>query len=316
MINQVYICFEFIITSKITIRWGIETNNLIQLIIMGIIDLSLGLLVFKTYIFKYELNIILIGGRMPELDLDDEGELKEIIISYDTLFEILRNEKTKDDLQKLGDSFFNDVVNYLNDKLTELENHNNQKELFENDEREKKIQQISNIKKILRDIYERREKKIMNMALNKSRFSASMIDTSALLDQEKVFYETLIKLFEGQKSNILDKLVTGVVPGAVPLHFKDGSEAQNVSEVNEVEQSSVEKSPESPQVKEETSPVVEENNKIKPSKLIRFLTAVPQFMGTDMLEYGPYDEEDVSKLPIEIAELLIEKERAEEIKGE
>jgi hypothetical protein len=37
-------------------------------------------------------------------------------------------------------------------------------------------------------------------------------------------------------------------------------------------------------------------------------------MGIDMLEYGPYDEEDVSKLPGEIADLLIEKERAEEIR--
>ncbi len=33
-----------------------------------------------------------------------------------------------------------------------------------------------------------------------------------------------------------------------------------------------------------------------------------------MLEYGPYEEEDVSKLPTEIADVLIKKERAEEIK--
>jgi DNA replication initiation complex subunit (GINS family) len=275
-------------------------------------------LVFKTYIFKYELNIVLVGGRMPELDQDNETKLKEIVISYDTLFEILRNEKTKEDLQKLGDSFFNDVVNYLNDKQTELDNHNSQKELFENDEREKKIQQLSNIKKILKDIYERREKKIMNMALNKSRFSASMIDTSALLDQEKVFYETLIKLFDGQRSNILNQLITGVVPGAVPLHFKDRSDSS--SEINDtsesepktIETNEMEDKQDSKDVKESSTDEI--SNEPKPSKLIRFLTAVPKFMGTDILEYGPYDEEDVSKLPNEIADLLIEKERAEEIK--
>ena len=38
------------------------------------------------------------------------------------------------------------------------------------------------------------------------------------------------------------------------------------------------------------------------------------FMGTDMREYGPYEEEDISKLPIEIADVLISKERAEEIR--
>jgi|TARA_B100002003_G_C14089281_1_gene523934 DNA replication initiation complex subunit (GINS family) len=253
------------------------------------------------------------------MELEQESEAQEVIISYDTLFEILRNEKTKEDLQKLGDSFFNDVVNYLNDKQTELDENSNQKELFENDEREKKIQQVANVKKIIKDIYERREKKIMNMALNKSRFSASMIDTSSLLDQEKMFYETLIKLFEGQRENILAKLINGVVPGAVSLHFKEGDASTEASVVNESESSEAEKkidenNSESNEVKEESSPVVEETNVDKPAKLIRFLTAVPQFMGIDMLEYGPYDEEDVSKLPGEIANLLIEKERAEEIK--
>jgi hypothetical protein len=50
------------------------------------------------------------------------------------------------------------------------------------------------------------------------------------------------------------------------------------------------------------------------SKLLRFLAPVPQFIGIDMREYGPYEEEEVAKLPSEIANLLIQKERAEEIK--
>ncbi len=258
------------------------------------------------------------------MELDQDTEEQEIVISYDTLFEILRNEKTKEDLQKLSESFFNDVVNYLNEKQTELDEKHDQKELFENDDKERKIQQVANIKKIIKDIYERREKKIMNMALNKSRFSASMIDTSALLDQEKVFYDTLIKLFDGQRENILVKLIQGVVPGAVPLHFKEeisGTELSvgesapsipksEVSEQSSISDSAVSKDPET------NSETISEENDNQPSKLIRFLTAVPQFMGADMLEYGPYDEEDVSKLPKEIADLLIEKGRAEEIKEE
>ena len=75
---------------------------------------------------------------MPSLDHDNEDSVKEIVISYDTLFQILRNEKTKEDLQQLGDSFFNDVVNYLNERQVELDQTSSQKELFESDEREKK----------------------------------------------------------------------------------------------------------------------------------------------------------------------------------
>jgi hypothetical protein len=49
---------------------------------------------------------------------------------------------------------------------------------------------------------------------------------------------------------------------------------------------------------------------------VRFIHAVPQFYGEDAELYGPFDEEDIACLPREIAELLISKERADEIKEE
>ncbi|TKJ16961.1 hypothetical protein CEE44_00290 [Candidatus Woesearchaeota archaeon B3_Woes] len=217
--------------------------------------------------------------------MSQEIESKDIIVTYDTLFEILRNEKTKEDLQKLHDTFFHDATNYLNEKQNILNDNKDQKGLFESDEKEKTLHQIGNIKKILTDIYERREKKIINMAVNKSRYSSNIIDNSALLDEEKLFYEMIISLLDSQRDKILDKLLKG-------QHFTK---------------------PEQTETKEEFKPA-DEIPKEESTKLVRFLTAVPQFMGEDMLEYGPYEEEDVSKLPIEIADVLIKKERAEEIK--
>ena len=41
---------------------------------------------------------------------------KEVVITYETLFEILRREKTREELQKLPDNFHNDVGKYLSDK--------------------------------------------------------------------------------------------------------------------------------------------------------------------------------------------------------
>ena len=87
---------------------------------------------------------------------DQEVEIKDIVVTFDTLFEILRNEKTKEDLQKLHDTFFQDFVNYLKDKQNAFGDQKEQQGLFEGDEREKKLQQIANTKKILRDIYDRR----------------------------------------------------------------------------------------------------------------------------------------------------------------
>jgi hypothetical protein len=50
------------------------------------------------------------------------------------------------------------------------------------------------------------------------------------------------------------------------------------------------------------------------TKLVRFLHAVPKFVGKELEEYGPFAEEDIANLPSEIADVLINKERVEEIK--
>ena len=62
----------------------------------------------------------------------------------------------------------------------------------------------------------------------------------------------------------------------------------------------------------------EEANKkeeTKNTKLVRFLYAVPKFVGKELEEYGPFGEEDIANLPSEIADVLIGKGRVEEIKG-
>ena len=241
--------------------------------------------------------------------MEEEQESQEIVVTYDTLFEILRNEKTKEDLQKLHGTFFKDVVGYLNEKQQDVDGKKDQQGLFDDEEREKRLHQIINIKKILKDIYERREKKIISMAVNKSRFSSNIIDTSSLLEEEKLFYDLMISLLDSQRDKILQKLLSGEKP--------------QLSQVSEVEESTEQKTSEESKV-EETKPEAkfEPASEVKPeelqdlakTKLVRFLIAVPQFMGEDMLEYGPYEEEDMAKVPEGIANLLIEKERAEEIR--
>ena len=48
-------------------------------------------------------------------------------------------------------------------------------------------------------------------------------------------------------------------------------------------------------------------------KLVRILNPIPKFIGDDLNEYGPFEEEYIASLPIRIAELLIKNHRAEEI---
>ena len=96
---------------------------------------------------------------------------KEVNITYETLFEILRREKDKEELQKLSDSFFSDVIAYLEDKNKALKDVTLQSFA----DKKKFDEELENIKKILKDLYERREKKIVNLALNISRTKSNLI---------------------------------------------------------------------------------------------------------------------------------------------
>ena len=48
-------------------------------------------------------------------------------------------------------------------------------------------------------------------------------------------------------------------------------------------------------------------------KLVRFLNAVPKFVGDDLKVYGPFEEEDMANLPEKVANVLIENKRVEQI---
>ena len=50
--------------------------------------------------------------------------------------------------------------------------------------------------------------------------------------------------------------------------------------------------------------------------LVRFIHAVPKFVGSDLAIYGPFDENDVASLPKDVSEILINKKRAEEVKAD
>lgn len=212
-------------------------------------------------------------------------EDKGIIITYETLFEILRREKDRLELQKLDNSFFNDVVSYLKEKQNIAEEKEGQQELFTEEEGIKTKKQLDNVKRILRELYERREKKIINMALDKSKTKSDLIDTSALLDGEKLLFNSLVRILDENRESVLLRLLNCELPGKI--------EKEEVKEKQSV-QSTSEKS----------------------TKLIRFKHAVPKFVGLEGEEFGPFEEEDMASLPKEIANVLINKGRAEEIKEE
>ena len=202
--------------------------------------------------------------------------MSKVVITYDTLYEILRREKFRKELQKLDDNFFDNTLNYLNDKSKIYESQKEKDSIFSS-EFKKTEKTLENTKKILKELYEKRESKIIMLALFSSRTAPTEDDIIAMLPEEKRLYSTLLDDLTKFRKDILQNLL------------------------------------ENKQPKVEGKSIKSENQDSK--SLIRFLHAVPKFVGEDLTIYGPFDAHDVANLPKGIANVLITKERAEKIEA-
>ena len=200
---------------------------------------------------------------------------KEILITYEALFEFLVKEKGKEEIQKIDPAFYSMLAEYLMEK----------KSFYQKDSREDREntgRQIQNITRMTREFYERREKKILNIALIKSKTGSNLIDTSNLIEEEKMLFSEITSILDKYRGGILNNVVNA-------------------------------KAPEIPSAASaEAFPQKADN----PSKrLIRILVKVPKFYGRELEIYGPFEKDDIVIVPAEIAGILIKKKGAEEIEG-
>ncbi|MFH1134214.1 MAG: hypothetical protein V1735_07050 [Nanoarchaeota archaeon] len=205
---------------------------------------------------------------------------EEITITFETLFDLLRREKGREELQKLSDTFLEDVKRYIEEKA-QVQNTLN---VFS--EQEQTRRQLENVRRILRELYERREKKILLLAINKSRTGSNVIDTRALLPEEQQLYADLVSVLDFSRNRIL-------VDVLAPQHSAERPAAEA-------------------QKRQGPKPMLPELQ--NPLVTLRFLQPVPSFMGENLETIGPFEEEEIASLPRAIASVLVERGRAEEVK--
>lgn len=203
--------------------------------------------------------------------------MPEFIITYENLYEIFRKEKYKPELQNLNKNFFENVIKYLAEKNSILESQKSKKSVFAPSEIQKTKKQLQNVKKILKELYERRENKIIQLALFSSKMKEKQ-DLSAMLPEERRLYQELIKRLSTSRKDILFNLLSAKLPSL-----------------------------------EKTKDIKTEEKEKNSTKLVRFLHSTPKFVGDDLNTYGPYENEDIGNLPLKVAEVLIKSKRAEEI---
>ncbi len=203
----------------------------------------------------------------------------DISLTYEKLFDVVRKERLQEGLQKLDATFYADLVAYLNDKTSVL-SKDHQKSLFSQSEQDVSKKQLDNIKKLIMDLYVRREKKILNLAMMKSRTNSNLIDTSGLLNEEKKLFKTVVDILNEAKESILFSVISGTVPKvSVPSGMKE--------EPKQTSQSSALK--------------------------VMFLNNVPKFVGKEMEEYGPFTKEQIVDLPSQVANILVNKGHAKKV---
>lgn len=222
------------------------------------------------------------------------------VISYETLFDVLRKESNREDLQSLPDTFYEDVASFIAEK--KLDSSSRGRIEYENS------------KKIVRELYERRERKILLLALNKARTNSGIIDSSVLLEREKSFFEAIVHELEHHKKEMLL-----VIEQGVPKTDAEKAEEQEVQvpEDKEVQNAASEKKAAEPVVAEK--PIKEDEPKDKRNspqieageKKVKFLVSVPKFVGKDMTIFGPFNPGDTTNLPEDVAAILEKKGRVE-----
>jgi len=276
-------------------------------------------------------------------------EEKDVVITYETLYEMLRIEKNREDLQKLDTNFFNNVRVYMREKRTNFESTESQSLIFEPDDKERVRLELENTKKILKNLYDKRERKIMTISLNKAKSGVVLANTANMLPSEKLLFAAVNTTLGEFRKNILYKLACGDNPDISKLpenvitqlncRFENGTVDHIDDEGAETGQDALKQGFDDPNNsqtdgigdlqqsvgEDETGGMrfkqADESKELKTTRnfsesggkleKVVFLTSIGEVVGPDLKIYGPYDKGSIESLPEELVRVLLEKRQAE-----
>lgn len=190
-------------------------------------------------------------------------------ISYKTLRKLQQAEQTSSVLTKINMNFYHDLTLFMKTLERSLEKESNplKAKLF--------TDEIQNTRKIAHNIYELREKKIVQGALATSR--GATLDVSNFLEAEKKLYYSLVDQIKLTRKEIFEQPA-----GETQKPKPAAADSQEKRKSN-------------------TNPVV------------RVIQDTPEFIGTDGKAYL-LQKEDVLTLPDDMNEPLMKKKVVKQIK--
>lgn len=127
-------------------------------------------------------------------------------ITFESLYNMVRNEKINEAIQELNPKAYNQIVNYLK---TKIQIYKDAKAKGESNTEQLKTQIVS-ARKLIKELYERRERKILQLAINKSR--TKVADDSSLLKEEEKLFNEATEILNNYRKDILLNLVNSRLP--------------------------------------------------------------------------------------------------------
>jgi DNA replication initiation complex subunit (GINS family) len=238
---------------------------------------------------------------------------EKIILTYETIYEILRKEKSKDELQKLDEGFLANALAYLREKQLLYDEAMRKSDIFSVADREKLSIQLYNIRKLVRELYERREKKVLDMAMNRSRTNSAVVDTSNLLNHERELFSSFVEVLDKFRNGVLHTMLELKEPTMVSMANTICQPAPAGDAIGAVNSAAAIDGAQQASALQTAAGEQEETRK---TKFVKFVQPVEQFVGSELELYGPFECEAKAYLPTDIADILINDGRATEIEDD
>lgn len=240
---------------------------------------------------------------------------REEAITFELIRDIQLREKNEPKLIKLPENFYEKVRAYLALKFKLARESDNPKFLLE----------AKSVKRMIEDIFYQRERKIISHAFV---YIKTGLIPENLTEEEFEFFKNIVSLIRERRNKYIEsienldeeelleeaKKISSFDKSIDEKELEKESEEEQRIEEDEKVDITQENDVGIAEMKEEIEKRIEEvEEEIKEDKKkVMILMDLPEFLGVDGNEYGPYKEGDIVELPIEIADLLIRKKAAEE----
>lgn len=232
------------------------------------------------------------------------SEEEDNVLTFSELRKTQKKENREEELTELDDKFLLRASNYFDRKK----------------EAEGESREYKNAKRVLDKIVSLREEKIVKEARLAVK-TGSKSPGLNLLPEEQELFRDLKNLFESHRSRVEDTVESATT------YIEDDSDAEDVETDIDLEESSSEEEVETGNASEENNETEEKDDK-EPAeeekdsgnsgegvedgyKLVKTTSEVPEFMGTDLEAYGPFEEGEKIEIPGDNAEILVNRGNAE-----